>query len=162
MKYSGLILNDISGAPGLSVSFFVQGCPIKCPGCHNPEAQDFDGGIDFTPDVLDTIVKGLTAQGIERNLCIMGGEPLCMENAFLTLLVIQYVKERLPNTKVYVWSGYTYDYLKRSVYPKVQEVLAMADYLIDGPYVEELRDITLDMRGSSNQNIIDLKREKGE
>ena len=66
-RYSGLILNDIAAAPGLCVSYFAQGCPHHCPGCHNPETWNFDGGMEFTPDIFDTIVRALTAQGIQRN-----------------------------------------------------------------------------------------------
>lgn len=157
MKYSGLILNDIAAAPGLCVSFFTQGCPHRCKGCHNPETWDFDGGKDFTPATLEKIITGLTAQGIERNLCIMGGEPLCDNNVFLVLLVLKEVKAKLPNTKVYIWTGYTYEQLKHNSNPHLAAVLELTDYLIDGPYVEELRDITLEMRGSSNQRIIALK-----
>lgn len=157
MKYSGLILNDIAAAPGLCVSFFTQGCPHRCKGCHNPETWDFEGGKDFTPATLEKIITGLTAQGIERNLCIMGGEPLCDNNVFLVLLVLKEVKAKLPNTKVYIWTGYTYEQLKCNGNPHLAAVLELTDYLIDGPYVEELRDITLEMRGSSNQRIIALK-----
>jgi anaerobic ribonucleoside-triphosphate reductase activating protein len=64
MRYSGLILNDIAAAPGLSVTFFTQGCPHRCQGCHNPDTWNFHGGKEFTPDVLDKIITGLTAQGI--------------------------------------------------------------------------------------------------
>lgn len=109
MKYSGLILNDISAAPGLCVSFFTQGCPHRCKGCHNPETWDFDGGKEFTPDIIDTIIQGLTANGIQRNFCIMGGEPLCDENSFLTYLLVKEVKEKVPDVKIYIWSGYTYE-----------------------------------------------------
>ena len=157
MQYSGLIENDIAAAPGLCVSFFVQGCPHRCPGCHNPETWDFDGGIEFTPDVLDKIVEALTKQNIQRNFCVMGGEPLCLENAFLTFMVIKHVKEHVPNAKIYIWSGYTIEELQHSIHPSVKASLELADYLIDGPYKEALRDITLDMRGSSNQRIIPLK-----
>lgn len=87
----------------------------------------------------------------------MGGEPLCIENAFLTYMVVQHVKENVPDAKIYIWSGYTYEQLLHSAHPKVKDVLDMADYLIDGPYIEELRDLTLEMRGSSNQRIIALK-----
>ena len=114
MRYSGVIYNDITAAPGLCVTFFTQGCPHQCHGCHNPQTWDFEGGIEFTPDVLDEIVKGLTAQDIQRNFCVMGGEPLCAENEFLTLLVIKTVKEKLPNTPVYIWTGYTYEELKKN------------------------------------------------
>jgi anaerobic ribonucleoside-triphosphate reductase activating protein len=155
MKYSGLIENDITGAPGLCVSFFTQGCPHRCPGCHNPETWDFADGMDFTPDVLNRIVTALTAQNIQRNLCIMGGEPLCSENIEVTQLVIDTVKEKVPNAKIYIWSGYVYEELVKC--EEIKTMLQKCDYLIDGPYQAELRDLTLEMRGSSNQRIIALK-----
>lgn len=156
MKYSGIIYNDFSAAPGVSLSFFTQGCPHHCSGCHNPETWSFDGGKEFTTETLSSIVSGLTANGIHRTLCIMGGEPLCPENEFLTHLVISSVKEKLPNIKIYIWTGYNYEELIKNS-GRISQILELADYLIDGPYVESLRDITLPMRGSSNQRIIDLK-----
>lgn len=82
---------------------------------------------------------------------------MCDNNVFLVLLVLKEVKAKLPNTKVYIWTGYTYEQLKCNSNPHLAAVLELTDYLIDGPYVEELRDITLEMRGSSNQRIIALK-----
>lgn len=158
MRYAGINFNDMSAAPGVSVSFFVQGCPHHCKGCHNPETWNFDGGKEFTYDTLNEIVNALTANGISRSLAIMGGEPLCEDNAFLTLLIVKTVKERLPKTKIYIWTGYTYDELMNHHNDShIRMAIKYADYLIDGPYIEELRDITLPMRGSSNQNIIDLR-----
>lgn len=157
MKYSGLILNDFTAAPGVSVTFFVQGCPFKCKGCHNPETWDFEGGLEFTNNTLNQIITGLTANGIKRNLAIMGGEPLCQENLFLTVLVINEVKRQLPDTKIYVWTGYLYKDLLNDNNVRIQSILNSIDCLIDGPYIEELRDTTLPMRGSSNQQIIKLK-----
>lgn len=158
MKYAGIIKNDMSAAPGVSVSFFTQGCPHRCRGCHNPETWDFEKGKEFTNDTLNDIITALTANGIERSLAVMGGEPLCQENAFLTYLVIKTVKEKLPNTKVYVWTGYYYEDLLKKHDPRIAQILELTDVLIDGPYVEKLRDITLLMRGSSNQSIIDLTK----
>ena len=136
MKYAGIIKNDLSAAPGVSVSFFTQGCPHHCPGCHNPETWDFDGGKEFTYDVLNEVIDALTANGVERSLSILGGEPLCEENVFLTLLLIKTVKERLPNTKIYIWTGYYYDELiKRNSDSHLKTILSLADYLIDGPYI---------------------------
>lgn len=88
----------------------------------------------------------------------MGGEPLCDENAFLTYLVTKEVKEKVPGAKVYIWSGYTYERLQHASHPQVRNVLEIADFLIDGPYIEEERDVTLEMRGSRNQRIIDLTK----
>lgn len=158
MKYSGLILNDFAAAPGVCVTFFTQGCPHHCPGCHNPETWEFNGGKEFTPDVLQTIIDGISANNIKRNLCIQGGEPLCKENAFLTYLVIHEVKQAYPDIKIYIWTGYTYEELTKSPpHEKILAILELTDVLIDGPFIEELRDTTLKMRGSSNQNIINLK-----
>ena len=158
MKYSGIIFNDITAAPGLSVSFFAQGCPHRCSGCHNPETWSFDGGLEFTPEVLENIIQGLTAQNIKRNLCIMGGEPLAPQNTFLTYLIIQTVKERLPDTPIYIWTGYIYETLLEMHDIRLKQILELTDVLIDGPYIEDLRDVTLEMRGSSNQRIINLNK----
>ena len=158
MRYSGLIKNDITAAPGLCVSFFTQGCPHHCPGCHNPDTWAFDRGKEFTNQVLDEILEALTAQNIHRDFCIMGGEPLCDANAFLTRLLIQEVKKHVPDAKIYIWSGYTYEELLRHNNPHVLDSLREADVLIDGPYVEAERDLTLPMRGSRNQRIIDLSK----
>lgn len=159
MRYAGLNKNDMSAAPGVSVSFFVQGCPHHCKGCHNPETWNFDGGKEFTYNTLNEIVESLSANGISRSLAIMGGEPLCEQNIFLTLLVVKTVKEKYPDVKIYIWSGYTYDYLLNHMKnPHLEQVLDYADFLIDGPYIEKLRDISLPMRGSSNQKIVDLRK----
>ena len=129
--------------------------PHHCPGCHNPETWDFNGGKEFTQEVLDEIISKLNAQGIQRNFCLMGGEPLCEENEFLSFLILSTIKEKSPNTKIYVWTGYKYEeLLKRG--QRISQILELTDVLIDGPYIESLRDITLNMRGSSNQRIIPL------
>jgi anaerobic ribonucleoside-triphosphate reductase activating protein len=157
MKYASINFNDMCAAPGVSVSVYLQGCPHHCKGCHNPETWDFEGGQEFTFETMQSIIKGLSANGIKRSLAIMGGEPLCEANSFLTLMIIEEVKRHIPDVKIYIWSGYTYDALKKSSNAHILQSLQLADCLIDGPYIEELRDITLPMRGSSNQNIIYLK-----
>lgn len=159
MRYAGLITNDLTAAPGVSVSFFTQGCPHRCPGCHNPTTWNFDGGKEFTPQVLEEIIQALTANEITRSFCVMGGEPLCEENLFLTNLVISYVREKVPGVKIYVWTGYYYEDLLKNSAPHLKNILAETDVLIDGPYEEKYRDITLPMRGSSNQSIIYLTKE---
>lgn len=162
MKYSGLIRNDLAAAPGVSVTFFTQGCPHRCKGCHNPETWDFEGGKEFTPKVLEEIYKALSANNIERSFCIMGGEPLCEENLFLTLLVLKEVKQHFPQIKTYIWTGYYYEDLCNKTNSHLSQILDLADILIDGPYIESKRDVTLPMRGSSNQSIIDLKEIRNE
>lgn len=157
MKYAGIIKNDISAAPGVNLTFFTQGCPHRCQGCHNPETWNFDGGKEFTNETMMEIIEGLTANGIKRNLCIMGGEPLCAENLFLTHLVIKTVLEVLPKTKVYIWTGYLYEELQKSTDTRTHSILQLTDVLVDGPFIESEKDITLKMRGSRNQRILYLK-----
>lgn len=159
MQYAGLIKNDFSAAPGVSVSFYTQGCPHRCPGCHNPETWDFKGGKEFTANILEEIIEALQANGIKRSFCILGGEPLCPENEFLTCMVVRHVKEKLPDTEIYVWTGYTYDQLRVNANPHLQNILQLIDYVIDGPYIEAERDITLPMRGSRNQRVIKIDKE---
>ena len=157
MKYAGIIKNDVAAGEGVCVTFFIQGCAFHCPGCHNPETWDFQGGYDFTQDTLDTIINSLKANGVQRNFCIMGGEPLHPDNLFLTELVITEVKKHYPNIKIYLWTGYTYQQLLDRNEKLLYNILNNIDVLIDGPFVQEQRDITLAMRGSRNQNIIKLK-----
>lgn len=157
MRYAGVIKNDIAAGEGVNVTFFTQGCPIHCPGCHNPQTWDFLGGQELTADTISDIVKAIGANDIQRNLSIMGGEPLCKENIFLTQMLIVNVKEKYPTVKVYVWTGYTYEDLVARNDQKVNWVLDNIDYLIDGPFVLAERDITLAMRGSRNQRVLDMK-----
>ena len=153
MRYAGIIKNDFSAAPGTSVTFFTQGCPHRCEGCHNTETWDFEGGEEVTHDTILEVIEAITANGLHRNLCIMGGEPLCPENQFLTNLIINSVKEKLPDTKIYLWTGYCLEDLDMNN-NRIKSILEQVDCLIDGPYDKTKRDVSLFMRGSSNQRIL--------
>lgn len=153
MRYAGIIKNDFSAAPGISVTFFTQGCPHRCEGCHNPETWDFEGGEEVTHDTILDVIEAITANGLHRNLCIMGGEPLCSENQFLTNLIINSVKEKLPDTKIYLWTGYCLEDLDLNN-NRIKSILEQVDCLIDGPYDKTKRDVSLFMKGSSNQRIL--------
>ena len=150
MRYASIRSLDISNGEGVGVSLFVQGCPFHCKNCFNSDTWDFNGGKEFTNKVLDELITAINANNVERNLCIMGGEPLCPENEFLTNLVITEIKKIYPNIKIYIWTGYVYDDLKNSNNIRIKNILKTADYLIDGPYIQKERDITLPLRGSRN------------
>lgn len=160
MKYAGIIKNDIAAAPGVSLTFFVQGCPHHCKGCQNPETWDFLQGKEFTADTLKEVINSINANNIQRNFCIMGGEPLCPDNLFLTYLLTTKVKEIYPKIKIYIWTGYLYEDLLKMDNPKIKDIFNQIECLIDGPYIEDLKDITLQMRGSSNQRIINFDNSK--
>lgn len=156
MRYAGLMENDFSDGSGVCVSLWTQGCPHRCPGCHNPETWNFNGGYEVPDDIRGEIVKAISANGITRNFSILGGEPLCDENIDFVLNVITAVRTAYPNIKIYIWSGYTFAELIAKDDDRIIKILKQANYLIDGKYIQELRDTTLPLRGSSNQKIISL------
>ena len=111
---------------------------------------------------MKDILNALKANGVQRNFCIMGGEPLHPNNQEMVLQVIKQVKEKYPNIKIYLWTGYIYEKLDKENFI-LYNILKNVDVLIDGPFIKEQRDITLEMRGSKNQRIINLKdNNKGE
>lgn len=156
MRYADIKKNDIVNGQGVCVSFWCQGCPIKCLGCHNSAIWNFDGGKEFTPATMSEIIQAIAANGIERNFSILGGEPLCDENIFLTHLVIQEVRKHYPNIKIFLWTGYYYEDLKKKNDSHLSYILSNINYLIDGPFIQEQRDITLKLRGSHNQHILKM------
>ena len=155
-RYAGLMTNDFVNGEGVCVSLWTQGCPHRCHGCHNPETWDFNGGYEIPNDIKGEIVKAISANGITRNFSILGGEPLCKENLDFVLNIITAVRTAYPNIKIYIWTGYTFKELIDNQDERIIKILKQANYLIDGKYDESLRDITLPLRGSSNQNIIPL------
>ena len=148
MKYAGLIKNDIVNGEGVCVSFWTQGCPFKCKGCHNPQTWDFDGGKDLPNDIKGQIVKAISDNNITRNFSILGGEPLCPQNISLVRDILLAVKTAYPHIKVFLWTGYELEDIND------ETILEKVDVLITGPYIEEQRDITLPLRGSYNQKIL--------
>ena len=158
MNFAGLNKNDFTDGEGVCVSLWVQGCPHHCPECQNPETWDFDGGEPVQTDLKGQIVKAISANEITRNFSILGGEPLCEENLDFVLDIITAVRIAYPNIKIFIWSGYTFDELLSRKDKRIIEILKRANTLIDGRYDKNLRDITLPLRGSSNQNIINLDK----
>lgn len=157
MRYAGLKYNDIVDClSGICVSYWCQGCPIHCKGCHNPQTWDFNGGIEIDRDVLiGEIIEAISKNGIQRNFGVLGGEPLALPNVSDTFEIIKAVKEAYPHIEVYLWTGYYIKDLPEEVRNAIYEYV---DILVEGPYDESLRDITLPMRGSSNQKIVHVKK----
>ena len=166
MRYADIHKMNISDGPGIGVSLYVQGCALHCPGCFNEGTWDFDGGKEYTNDTMDTILDLLKPEWMTR-LSILGGEPLCPANykqlIKLTYLAHEENKDK-PNFKVWMWTGRTYENLMAEInsepdrkHPHLLElVLKGVDYLVDGPFIQDKKDLTLKWRGSSNQRIIAL------
>ena len=159
MRIAGLNKNDIVDGEGICVSLWVQGCPFHCDGCHNPQTWDFEGGDPAPADLKGQIVKAICANGIIRNFSILGGEPLCEENLDDVLNILTAIRTAYPLIKIYIWSGYTFAELINKKDNRIIQILKQANYLIDGRYEKDLRDITLPLRGSSNQKIIELDKQ---
>ena len=152
LRISGCIADSIVDGPGMRYVVFVQGCPHHCPGCHNPQTHDFDGG--YLAD-QDEIVRQVQADPLMSGVTFSGGAPFCQAQALCEL------GERIKalGKNLVVYSGYTYEQLlqKGEQEPAVLKLLGLADLLVDGPYIEAQRDLSLQYRGSRNQRLIDLK-----
>ena len=158
-KIAGIYWDDTAAAPGISLSVYFSGCRFHCPGCHNPEAQDFNYGKEFTEELKQEIVNKLQKNGVSRRLSILGGEPLMPENRAAVAELISTVLIYYPDTIIYLWTGYNYEDLLNSNDDCIKYILAHIYCLIDGRYEQDKRDITLPLRGSSNQRIIYLENE---
>lgn len=159
MRIAGLIKNDMVDGLGFSVSLWTQGCPFHCDGCHNPETWDFKGGEEVNIyHLIDEIKKAITANGIQRNFSVLGGEPLCSQNIYEVSDIIYEIRKTFPNIKIFVWTGFTIENLLAQHDPIVNKVLHNIDILIDGQFEIAKRDVTLWLRGSSNQRVIDVPK----
>lgn len=153
IRVAGLNKNDMVNGEGVNVSLFLQGCPFHCKGCHNPETWDPKGGAQVDEfELINTIIEAIQANGIQRNLSILGGEPLDTQAKidFLNLL-IRNVRHEFPNIKICLWTGFIWDNIKDK--PELKDIFDNIDYLIDGPFILSERDVTLKWRGSRNQKI---------
>ena len=152
-RYSAIIPNDVVNGHGVCVSFFVQGCPHHCPGCFNEETWDFHGGVPYTPEVKWNIIKAIAANNINRNFSILGGEPLAPQNIDMTWEVIDAVRHAYPNIEITLWTGYTYEELMVQPSENLLNILNTINILVDGPFIEKEKDLSLQLRGSRNQRI---------
>lgn len=152
MNYIKITKNDIANGPGVRCVLWVAGCDLHCVGCHNPSTWDFNAGKLFNENVKNELFDVLSKPYIQ-GITFSGGNPL--ERPYEIFLLAKEIKEKFPNKDIWLYSGYTYEQIC-----KVRErlkVLSYIDVLVDGPYIEEQRDISLAFRGSKNQRLIDVK-----
>lgn len=166
--YYGNIKNcDVADGEGVRVTLFVSGCTNRCPGCFQPQTWDFQYGQPFTQETEDQLLDML-APGYISGLTLLGGEPFEPENQRSLLPFVKRVRERYPDKTVWCFTGFTLDRLLDPQDPKhceaTGELLGLIDVLVDGPFVQEKKNLALRFRGSENQRLIDLNatREKGE
>lgn len=151
MRIAAIDYNDITNGEKICVSLWFQGCPHRCKGCHNPEQWNPDGGVEVDRNKLINQIKtAITKNNIMRNFSLLGGEPLAPYNVQNAIEITKEIRKAFPHITIYCWTGYTAEKLTE----EQKEILSFVDVLIDGRYEEDLKDITLPLRGSSNQRII--------
>ena len=169
MRYAQITPFEVCNGRGAGVSLFVQGCHFHCNGCFNQESWDFCGGKEWSKEVEDKFFELIKRPYIKR-VTILGGEPLANENVDDVFNLIRKLKVKFPEKSIWLYTGYKWDSI---FYPVVTDdfnperdrilscrknIVEICDVLIDGRFIEELKDLTLEFRGSSNQRIIDVRK----
>lgn len=156
MRYNKIREMDISDGEGIRVSLFVQGCEFHCKGCFNPETWNFESGKEFTTETLDVLLK-LCDKKYIKGLSILGGEPMHPKNREIVVDIMRAFKFKFPNKDIWMWTGYTLENLLAENNDDVKSMLIYLDYLIDGQFVEEKKNLNLKWAGSENQRWIDIQ-----
>lgn len=149
IRIAGTVNDSITDGPGIRYTIFTQGCPHHCPACHNPQTWAFDGGVDVGCDELLAEIK---RNPLLKGVTFSGGEPLAQAAALLPLA--QAVRDM--GLELAIYTGYTFEQLLKLDNPDIMALLALADTLIDGPFLLAERNLELNFRGSSNQRILNL------
>lgn len=161
MNYGEIKTCDIANGEGVRVTLFVSGCTHHCPGCFNQDTWDFGYGERYTEETEEKLLKALEPAYI-NGLTLLGGEPFEPSNQEALTGLLEKVRERFPEKDIWCYTGYVMDRdllgESRARCEYTDRMLSLIDVLVDGPFVEALKDIRLDFRGSSNQRIIDVKK----
>ena len=152
MNFAQIRKYDVANGPGIRTTIFVTGCTHKCPNCFNEEYQDFNFGNPWTRKETDEVIEDLKLDEV-KGLTVLGGEPF--QNEVDLLQVIRDIKKEVQK-EIWIFSGYTYEEILKDQDKK--KLLEECDVLVDGRFVEALKDLSLRFRGSSNQRIIDVKK----
>lgn len=167
MRYADYYDCDICNGNAVGMSLFVQGCPLHCDGCFNPETWNFEGGKEWTAETKQKFIE-LAGRNYIQRISILGGSPLCDENVVEVFHLVRELKAKYPMKEIWVYTGYTWetiwskvttDDLYSYVYKEArQDTVKLCDVLVDGPFEYDKKDLSLAFRGSSNQRIIDVQR----
>ena len=156
MNYAAIKNCDIANGPGVRVSLFVSGCTHRCPGCFNEVAWDFDYGHPFTQETVESILDMLRPSYI-RGLTLLGGEPFEPRNQGAVVDLLRQVKKQYPEKSIWAFTGFLFDRdILSGKLGDTEEYLSYLDVLVDGPFVQEKKNLSLRFRGSENQRIIDV------
>lgn len=152
INIAGIVDDSIVDGPGIRLTVFFQGCLHKCKNCHNPETWPMEGGYKIS---IDEIIKKLKNNPLLQGITLSGGDPLYQIDGCLSLA--KRIKNELPYLDIILYTGFTFEEILDMKNKNIKELLSFLDVIIDGPYVDELRDLTLKFRGSSNQRIVNVQ-----
>ena len=155
MNYEKIDKCSVSNGSGVRAVLWISGCGIHCRNCHNQQTWDFDSGIPFTEETMQELLYDLSKPYI-KGCTLSGGHPLDPLNAPKVLEIVKRVKMVFPNKDIWIYSGYEWENIIKD--ETLREIMRYTDVLVDGAYIDELRDISLPFRGSSNQRIIDVPK----
>lgn len=150
MQIANYVQDSIVDGPGLRFTLFVQGCPHHCPGCHNPQTHDFDGGKTVS---VEEVIKALMSNPLTDGLTLSGGEPFMQPDDCAE--IAEAAKRK--GLSVWAYSGWTFEQLLKDERPGVLRLLKSCDVLVDGPFVEAEKSYSCKWRGSRNQRLIDVQ-----
>ena len=161
MRYASVKKCDVANGTGIRVSIFVSGCHHHCKGCFNTDAWDFNFGNEYNEEIEESSLKELDKSYIQ-GLSLLGGEPLEHVNQKGLLSLVKKAKERYPEKTIWCYTGYKFDddVMEKmfETWPETKELVSNLDVVVDGKYDEDLRDLNLRFKGSSNQRIIDVQK----
>lgn len=152
MRYAQIRSLDISNGEGVGIALYTQGCRFHCKNCFNSELWDYTKGKEWSSEVEGYLVSLLSRDYIDR-ISFLGGEPLSEENLEDLDSLLNRIRKECPSKKIWMYTGYTYEVIK----DRLSYILKNVDVLVDGLYIDELRDLKLEFRGSSNQRVIDIQ-----
>ena len=156
MNYATIKNCDIANGPGVRVSLFVSGCTHRCKGCFNEVAWDFNYGEPFTEETINSILTMLRPSYV-RGLTLLGGEPFEPQNQGAVVQLLRKIKQEMPEKSIWAFSGYLFDKdILSGRLGDCSEYLSYLDVLVDGPFVEAKKNLSLRFRGSENQRLIDV------
>ena len=165
MNYHKIEKTSVANGPGVRTTLWVAGCRVGCKNCHNPQTWDFNSGKLFDDNAKQELFESLSKSYIQ-GLSLSGGHPLEPENVKTIYLLVKEIKDKFPTKDIWLYTGYTWEY----IFPNVitddfntermyrQEIVRMCDVVVDGPFIESQKDLTLRWRGSANQRVIDCEQ----
>lgn len=156
MNIAGINYESINDGEGVRTVIYVSGCSHKCPNCHNPQTHDTNYGIEFTDRLQNEIIESIIKRPFISGITLSGGDPLHQNNISDVFNLIKKLKVKFPDKNIWIYTGYKIESILNDLLRR--KIIEMCDVVVDGRYIDELKDLTLKFRGSRNQRLIDVKK----